>query len=207
MTATATPIVLPSVGRYRIDPARTTVAVKATHLFGLGTVTATFALREADVTVGDTGTAPTVHAVIDAGSFASGNSKRDGDIRSPTFLDTAANPDITGEIRSVKRSKGRWTGVTTITAHGVPQPVEVTLDHVEQRGADLNLKGSARIDRYAHGITAAKGKEWPAAGSQSPSPLREPATDPTPCRTRRRRHRQAGRPRHPITTKPSGAQT
>lgn len=209
MTATATPIVLPSAGRYRSDPARTTVAVKATHLVGLGAVTATFALRDADVTVGETDTATTVHAVSDAGSVASDTSTREGDIRSPTFLDTAATPDIPVEIRSVTRSTGRWTGVATITAHGVPQPVEGTLDHVAQRGADLTLKGSARIDRYAHGITAAKGKEWLAAGSQSPSPLREPATDPTPARTRRRRHRQSARPRHPITskTKPSGAQT
>ena len=203
MTAIATPIVLPSAGRYRSDPARTTVAVKVTHLVGLGAVTATCALRDADVTVGETDTATTVHA----GSVASGTSTREGDIRAPTFLDTAATPAIPVEIRAVTRSTGKWTGGAPITAHGVPPPVAGTLAHVAQRGTDLTLKGSARIDRDAHGITAAKGKAWPAAGSPSPSPLREPATDPTPCGTRRRRHRQAGRPRHPITSKPSNDET
>lgn len=142
MTDTATPVLLPSAGRYRIDPARPTIIVKVRHLFGLATVTATFALREADVTVGNTEAATVVHAVIDAASFASGNSERDRDIVSPKSLDTVANPHIAVEIRSVKPSDGSWTGLATITAHDAP---------------DLNLKASARIDRYADGITAGKG--------------------------------------------------
>jgi polyisoprenoid-binding protein YceI len=109
MTVTAASIVLPSAGRYRIDPARTTIAVKVRHLFGLGTVSATFALREAEVAVGESATATTVHAVVDAASFASGNSKRDGDIRSPKFLDADAHPDITVEIRSAQLSEESWT--------------------------------------------------------------------------------------------------
>ena len=119
MTAIATPIVLSPAGRSHIDPARTTVAVTATHLFGLGTVTAMFAQRNADVIVGETDTATTVHAVIDAGTVASGHTTRGRDIRcarrswtplpTPTYLSRSARS---------RCGTGRWARVVTIAATG-----------------------------------------------------------------------------------------
>lgn len=44
-----------------------------------------------------------------------------------------------------------------MSAHGVTAPVEITLTDVQETGGQIVLKGSTRIDRYAHGVTAMKG--------------------------------------------------
>ena len=54
-----------TVGHYRIDPVRTSVRFSTRHLFGLGAVTGTVKLREADFSITEHLSA-TVHAVLDA---------------------------------------------------------------------------------------------------------------------------------------------
>jgi polyisoprenoid-binding protein YceI len=147
----------PAVGHYRIDPVRTTVRFFTRHLFGLGAVSGTVRLREADFSVTDASSA-TVHAVLDAASFETGNPRRDTDVRSATYLDVTAYPDITFSSQRVRLSEAKWVAVGTVTAHGVAAPVDLTLDEVRHSDdGELILRASAKIDRYAHGVTAGKG--------------------------------------------------
>ena len=81
---------LPPAGTYLIDPARSVVEVTTRHLFGLAGVKATFRLREGTLVIADPPVNSTASAVLDAGSFASGNSKRDQDVSSKKYLDEPA---------------------------------------------------------------------------------------------------------------------
>jgi polyisoprenoid-binding protein YceI len=147
----------PAVGHYRIDPVRTTVRFSTRHLFGLGTVSGTVKLREADFSVTEPLSA-TVHAVLDAASFDTGNARRDTDVRSAKYLDVTAYPDITFDSEPVGLQEGKWVAVGTVTAHGVAAPVDLTLEELHHcDDGKLILRASAKVDRYAHRVTAGKG--------------------------------------------------
>lgn len=156
---TATALTSPfSIGRYRIDPARTTVRLLTRHLFGLGAVSGTVRLREADVTVGESLAAAEVHAVLDATSFDSGNPKRDSEVRSAKYLDVATYPDINFDAQEVRQHEGRWVASGTVAAHGIAAPADLTLEELHHGdGGELIVRASATIDRYAHQVTAGKG--------------------------------------------------
>jgi polyisoprenoid-binding protein YceI len=147
----------PAVGHYRIDPVRTAVRFSTRHLFGLGAVTGTVRLREADFSVTEPLSA-TVHAVVDAASFDTGNPRRDTDVQSAKYLDVTAYPDVTFDSQQVRLQEAKWVAVGIVTAHGVPAAIDLTLDELRHGDAgELILRASAKIDRYAHQVTAGKG--------------------------------------------------
>lgn len=151
-------VTAPAAGTYRIDPQRTTISLATKHMFGTGKVSATFALREATLTVGEPATASSLHAVIDAASFASGNPTRDSHVQQPKFLHVAEFPDITVDAESAAQVDGSWVAPATITARGGTAPATITLDAVDTTDSgEVTLRGSVRVDRYSHGITASKG--------------------------------------------------
>lgn len=158
MSSTApVPVQTPVAGRYRLDPARSTVGFTTRHLFGLGGVTGTFAIREAELVVGDPVTTTTLSAVLDAASFATDNSRRDEHVVAPKFLDAAAHPDITVTGTGLHSRDGRWVATGTVVAHGVAAPLELVVDSIHEADGELTVRATTRIDRYAHGITAGKG--------------------------------------------------
>ena len=140
-------------GTYRIDTAGSQIAFRATGLFGLP-VRGTFAIREGRVDVTTAGAGSTVWAIVDLGSFASNNRRRDADVKSRRFLDVANFPDLIFNGRSV----------------GVGHPVEGTLDRLgtsapsalrvesaERTPTGYAVTATARVDRYALGVTGGKG--------------------------------------------------
>jgi len=148
----------PTVGRYRIDPTRTTIRFHTRHLFGLGSVSGTFQLRQGDLTVAEPVTSTTLRASVSAASFDTGLRKRDTAVRSAKYLDVTAYPDISFDSQQVHRHDGKWMVTGTITAHGIAAPATLTLDEWHHDdGGQLRLLASARIDRYAHRVTAGKG--------------------------------------------------
>lgn len=158
MTPPTTTTALPTVGRYRIDPSRTTIRFHTRHLFGLGSVSGTVRLRQADLTVAAPPASTTVRARLSAASFDTGLSKRDAAVRSAKFLDVTAYPDITFDSQQIHQHQGAWVADGTLTAHGIAAPVTLTLDELHHdSGGQLHLRASARIDRYAHQVTAGKG--------------------------------------------------
>ena len=147
----------PAAGYYRIDPLRTEVQFSTRHLFGLGGVTGTVKLREAELYIGDPASETTVAAELDAASFDSGSTKRDSEVRSAKFLDTDTFPDIRFTCTLVDQTDDKWVAVGVVTAHGVSEPVDLTLQQFATVDEDVALHATARVDRYAHGITAARG--------------------------------------------------
>ncbi len=145
------------VGRYRIDPTRTTIRFSTRHLFGLGGVTGTFRLRDAELNIAEPATATTLLATLDATSLDTGSPKRDADVRSSKYLETATYPDITFTCHQLRWHGDAWAAAGAVTAHGATAPVDVTLIEFTHEGGNLTMRASARIDRYAHQVTNGKG--------------------------------------------------
>ncbi|HZZ95372.1 MAG TPA: YceI family protein [Jatrophihabitantaceae bacterium] len=71
-----------------------------------------------------------------------------------TCLDSSRYPDIDFAADNLRLDDGAWVASGTLTAHG---SIDVTVVAVEETGAELSVRASATVDRYAHGITAGKG--------------------------------------------------
>lgn len=145
------------VGSYRIDPTRSTVSFRTRRLFGLAQVQGTFALRTGQIRVARPVEQSSVRAALATGSFTTGNSRRDDDVRSAKFLDAAAHPDITFTSDRLQHVGGTWTVSGTLCAHGISRPLDLLVDRAHWNGGEMSLRAQARIDRYDFGVTAAKG--------------------------------------------------
>jgi polyisoprenoid-binding protein YceI len=149
----------PAIGAYRIDPARSTVAFRTRHLFGLARVKGSFSIRRGLVEVTDPAGESRVQVEIDAASFHTGNGHRDGDVRSAKFLDTGRHPSMTFAARRLERGAEGAALVGTLTVKGVERPVRLAIDRCARNGDPRGFvaSASARIDRTEFGITASRG--------------------------------------------------
>lgn len=152
-----TTITVPTKGEYTIDPARSTVAFRTRHLFGLGGVRGTFRLREGWIRVDEPATASATRAVVAAGSVDTGNRNRDETLRSPQYLNAARYPDITFASTGLVRAESGWVVRGTLSASGVTVPVGLAVERVTADGREVRLGATCRVDRYALGVDAGKG--------------------------------------------------
>ncbi len=153
----ASPAAPPPPGRYRIDPARTTVRVDVQAMFGLMKVHGTFRLRDGEVQIAADPGQSSVRLTIDAGSFTSGLSVRDADVLSPALLDAADYPDIVFAGRGPRPDGSGWLLPGTLTAHGVTDPVEIRLAVSAVEDGVVRFHAAATLDRARFGITKKKG--------------------------------------------------
>lgn len=147
---------VPAAGRYRLDPASSSVTFRTRHLFSLGSVSGTMAVRSGEVTIGPAAGQATVTAAVGAGSFHTGSRARDRDVRSPKFLDAGQYPHITFRAGTLTQAGGRWMLAGELTVRQVTSPVTLVIDSVEPAGAGFRARATTRVDRYALGVTAAK---------------------------------------------------
>lgn len=159
MTTTQTQDQLPAVGRYRIDPARSTLHFGTRHLFGLAPVRGTFPIEAGDVAVREPVGGSTVQVRIAAAGFHTGNRQRDAAVRGPGFLDSDRFPAITFRGEGVELGPDGGTVSGTLTVHEVSRPVTVRLTRWEKarKAGTFVAHAEVRIDRRAFGITASRG--------------------------------------------------
>jgi polyisoprenoid-binding protein YceI len=149
---------LPSPGTYRLDAGASTVRYSGKHRFGTGTVHASFAVTGGQLELAGTMAGSRVSVTVDAASFTSDSARRDKDVRSRRLLDVATYPGITFACERWRSEDGSWVASGSVTAHGRTVPVDVTIDHVVQEGADVRVHGRAEhLDRTAFGITGSRG--------------------------------------------------
>lgn len=148
---------LPAAGSYLIDPGRSVVRFRARAVFGLLPVRGTLRIGHGEIRVVDPPELSRVRAVLPAGSFDTGNQERDAHVRSADLVDVAAHPEFVFESDRVRLSRGRPAAVGRLTVHGVTQPATLHIGEVAVRGRELAVHASARVDRYAFGVTRYKG--------------------------------------------------
>lgn len=150
MTTTS---VLPQLGRYDLDIRRSTVSFTTRHIFGLAAVRGTFAIRTGTLAVAEPVEASRLRVEIDAGSFHTGTRARDEAVRSARFLDTGRYP-------AMAFTADGFTGDTLsgqLTVRDVTVPVTLTVGNVSVDSESFTASASARIDRFAFGVTASRG--------------------------------------------------
>lgn len=158
MTDSTASIAVLSPGRYRIDPDKSQVHYSGKHMFGLGTVHATFTIRGGELRIGEPPATSSATVTVDAASFSSSNAKRDKDVRSARLLDVDRYPDITFASDSLQETGDGWLVTGTVTAHGHTVPVHVRIDRVTDEGTGIRVHGRAEhMDRTAFGITGSRG--------------------------------------------------
>ena len=159
MTAPSTrPLVpVPATGGYRIDPSRSGVTFATRHLFGLGAVRGTFALREGSIGVTEPTEQSWARATVAVASVDTGHPGRDRSIRSDRLLGTGTHPEITFVSDGLSCADGRWSLTGTLRVRDVPAPVRLLVDRITASGPDLHVRAVARVDRHAFGITRYRG--------------------------------------------------
>ena len=156
----------PQPGHYSIDPDRSRITFATRHLFGLGRVRGSFAIRGGIADIADPIAASAINAEIETASFRTKNRQRDHSVLSPHFLDPAGHPVIT--FQSDRIDAGTSRGVAppgqhrdlltgTLTVCGVARPVTVTVTRCEVSRGSFTVYATARVDRTEFGITAARG--------------------------------------------------
>jgi len=147
----------PAPGTYTLDPERSTIRADVKAMFGLTTVHGTFRLQSGQVSIGADPAASSVQASIAAGSYASGNTKRDADVVSANLLDAKAYPEITFTGQGARRDGDGWVVPGSVTAHGTAVPAEVRLSDVREEAEGARFLATARLDRTSFGVTKKKG--------------------------------------------------
>lgn len=142
-------------GDYDIDPQRTTIRFRTRHMFGLGPVRGTFALRSGAVSVTDPLDRSACYAEIEAGSFRTGNPQRDQTVLQARFLDAASYPVITFTGRKADPDAGTIDG--TLTVRDVERPVTLKITSAEPAGSGLAVTATMHVDRFDFGLTAMRG--------------------------------------------------
>jgi polyisoprenoid-binding protein YceI len=145
-------------GTYRLDPSRSQVHYTGKHMFGMGTVHASFGIRAGEVRVCEPLTTSTVTVTVESASFSSASTKRDNDVRAAGLLDVANYPDIVFASDSLRQTVDALLVTGTVTAHGHTVGVDVRIDGITVEGTGIRLHGRAEhLDRTDFGITGSRG--------------------------------------------------
>jgi polyisoprenoid-binding protein YceI len=121
---------LPPPGPWTIDPVHSSVEVAARHL-GISSVRGRFTDFGGCIEIAEDTGKSRVEAAIRADSIDTGNHMRDGHLKSPDFLDTAAHPEITYHSTGLTPAgSDRWTLHGDLTLHGVTRPVDLELAYL-----------------------------------------------------------------------------
>ncbi|MGW0536965.1 YceI family protein [Streptomyces sp. NPDC003032] len=126
---------LPPPGPWTIDPAHSTVGAVAQHL-GITSVHGRFLEFGGRVEIAEDVEKSRVEAVIRSASIDTGNSMRDGHLKSPDFLDVDQYPEITYRSSGLTPAGAdRWTVSGELGMRGVVRPVDLELSYLGT-GAD-----------------------------------------------------------------------
>jgi polyisoprenoid-binding protein YceI len=145
----------PQPGHYDIDAERSRVTFATRHLFGLGRVKGSFAVRQGHADIADPLEVSAIFAEIDTASFRTNFGPRDHAVRSPRFLDAAGHPVMTFRSDLIAAEDQVLTG--TLTVRGTTRPITLTVIQCEVSRGSFTAQATGRIDRTEFGITAARG--------------------------------------------------
>jgi polyisoprenoid-binding protein YceI len=154
----------PAVSTWTIDPAHSVVELAVKHMM-FSTVKGRFANLAGSIALDEANLAnSSVSAQIEAASIATGESNRDGHLRSADFLDVESFPSITFESTAVVPRGNAFVVVGNLTLRGVTQ--EVTLEaELAGKGTDpwggqrVGFSATTAISRKEFGLTWNQGLE------------------------------------------------
>ena len=147
----------PASGSYKVDPEHTTVLLRVKHVNTSWTI-CRFNRVSGEFTVDPAKPESSSFKVqVAASSIDTGQSARDGHLKSPDFLDAAQFPDITYTSKSVQKAgEGKYKAEGELSLHGVKKPLAVELEEVgtsdTQFGVRAGYFGMFTIQRSDFGM-------------------------------------------------------
>jgi polyisoprenoid-binding protein YceI len=149
---------IPVAGVYAIEAAHTSVEFVGRHLM-ITKVRGRFEDVRGQITIDEEPTKSHVEVEIGVASVSTGNSDRDGHLRSADFFDVEQYPTIRFASTAVKPVRANaWEVVGDLTVHGVTKPVILQVDF-DGGGASpmgdqrIGFSASTDIDREDFGLT------------------------------------------------------
>lgn len=128
-------------------------AACAARNFGIKTVRGQVPVRQAYVDVDAAGQPLAVHAELDLAGLATGNARRDRDLRKPHLLDSDRFPTVTFTGRAGEPDDGGWQLPGRLAARGVEIDV-VLAAVVGQDGDRVTVHATTTFDRRDLGVRA-----------------------------------------------------
>ncbi len=139
-------------GHWTLDPARSTVSLRAKTFWGLSTVKGRFAevSGEGDVTPEGrvTGRVSVASASVDTR-----NNRRDVHLRSDDFFAADTHPAIVFEVSSVDASGTQPTVAGTLTVRDRAQPLSFPVAASVSGAGEVSVDATVTVDRTAVGLT------------------------------------------------------
>jgi len=148
---------IPPAGAYQLDPDESVITFATRHLFGLGAVDGRFRLASGQIHVDGSLPSSWVRLTVKAASFATGNASRDTAVRSARLMAAARYPDITFVSTALEADDGAWLLRGQLCVRGHEGPADACLRASRWDGSLLRVRATATVDRYAFGITGARG--------------------------------------------------
>ena len=154
-TATST---LPKTGTWVIDPSHSSIEFVAKHLV-VSKVRGRVGAFSGTVEVAEPLEQSKVDVSIEAASIDTGDSDRDGHVKSDDFLDVETYPNLTFRSTGAHNKSGdRWSIPGELTIRDVTKPVELDVEYLgvftDPWGNDkAAFTASTEIDREEFGIT------------------------------------------------------
>ena len=143
---------------WTIDPAHSEAGFVVRHM-GVSNVRGSFTKVTGTVVIDDKDiTRSTVNATIDTTTVDTGNSMRDGHLKSKEFFDVANFPAITFKSSKVTNSMGKMQMTGDLTLHGVTKSVVLDLDGPSkeqtspQGNALRGFSGTTTVNRRDYGL-------------------------------------------------------
>jgi polyisoprenoid-binding protein YceI len=138
-------------GAYAVEPSHTRVQFAVTH-FGFTTYWGDVAGISGDLMLDPAKpSADKVSVSIPVSSISTTNTRLDGELKSPMFLDGTAYPTITFVSTSVKRTSPTTAIIVgDLTLHGVTKPVTLDAKFNAAGGNPMSKKYTVGFDAHGH---------------------------------------------------------
>ncbi|MFZ0164086.1 MAG: YceI family protein [Trebonia sp.] len=140
-----------AVGRWTVDPARSTATFRVRSLGR--TVTGNVPITEGTMDVDESGRPRAISGSLDLGSLDTGNPRRDKDLRKPRFLDLDRYPAMTFAADSITASPAGWQVTGTLAVRGTSVRLAGDAAASAHEGS-ATVTAHTRLDRRALGIRA-----------------------------------------------------
>lgn len=147
---TETHTTLPT-GTWTIDPAQTTIAVTVKKL-GVLNIAAQLTATSGAIEVDSDNNVTGVEVIANAGSFSTGNDKRDEHVLSADFLDADNHADLVFRTGKVSPVANGYRAEGTFTAKGQESPANVSISDVAVGADQGTFVATATLDRNVLGI-------------------------------------------------------
>ena len=157
MTITSSTVASAAVGTYRIDPAASTIGFTTYHMFGTGKVRGSFEQVAGNIVVASDPAQTRVSATAPTDAFTTGTPRRDDKVKSAQLLNAKDHPHLVFSSTALEQTDAGWVLRGDLTVVGGTAPLELLVTDLVPTADGMQIKATGKVDRYAHGVRAAKG--------------------------------------------------